>query len=316
MDTILELADEYFFDGVYAKLVPKQVPLANATTNFLGEQLATTSAWERDSDLRICLSLSVFLIVGATLFYFASATFSYFVFFDKEYMKHPRFLKNQVRLEIESATKAIPGFALLTVPWFWGEIKGYSLLYEGTPATLLEWAYLALTVPLFLLFTDCGIYWVHRYLHHPLLYKHLHKPHHKWLIPTPYSAYAFHPLDGYFQSIPYHLFVYIVPMHKWLYMSMFMFVNIWTILIHDGNFISRSTIINTSAHHAVHHLYFNYNYGQYFTFWDRFGESHRAPTEEQYDAELRINKKTWAQQAKEAEEIEGKVLKTSKQKVN
>ena len=79
-------------------------------------------------------------------------------------------------------------------------------------------------------------------------------------------------------------------------------------LRHLGNFISRSSIINTSAHHAVHHLYFNYNYGQYFTFWDRLGGSHRQPTEEQYNEELRNSKKTWMQQSKDAEDIEGEVL--------
>ncbi|KAI9270806.1 hypothetical protein BDA99DRAFT_433961 [Phascolomyces articulosus] len=313
MDTVLEYCDEYFFDSVYAKLIPAENPLSNSTIGTLDHH--PTSAWERDNDLRIFLSLSAFLIVGATLFYFLSATFSFYVFFDKEYMKHPRFLENQVRLEIEATMRAIPGYAILTVPWFWGEIKGYSLLYDGLPTTFAGWAYMAACVPFFLMFTDCGIYWIHRYLHHPLLYKRLHKPHHKWLVPTPYSAYAFHPLDGYAQSIPYHLFVYMFPMHKWLYISMFMSVNIWTILIHDGNFILRSSIVNTSAHHAVHHLYFNYNYGQYFTFWDRLGGSHRQPTEEQYDAELRINKKTWEAQSKEADEIEGEVL-GGKKKIN
>lgn len=84
-----------------------------------------------------------------------------------------------------------------------------------------------------------------------------------------------------------------------------------------GNFISRSTVINTTAHHTVHHLYFNYNYGQYFTFWDRLGGSHREPTDEQYNAELRSDKKVWAQQAKEAESIEAEVLrKRNKQKSN
>lgn len=33
----------------------------------------------------------------------------------------------------------------------------------------------------FLVFTDYGIYWVHRTLHHPSVYKYVHKPHHKWL---------------------------------------------------------------------------------------------------------------------------------------
>lgn len=33
----------------------------------------------------------------------------------------------------------------------------------------------------FLLFTDYCIYWVHRWLHIPILYKTFHKPHHKWI---------------------------------------------------------------------------------------------------------------------------------------
>ena len=33
----------------------------------------------------------------------------------------------------------------------------------------------------FLMVTDYSIYWIHRMVHLPLLYKHLHKPHHKWI---------------------------------------------------------------------------------------------------------------------------------------
>jgi lathosterol oxidase len=33
----------------------------------------------------------------------------------------------------------------------------------------------------FLVFTDFCIYWVHRLEHHPSIYRHLHKRHHKWV---------------------------------------------------------------------------------------------------------------------------------------
>ena len=33
----------------------------------------------------------------------------------------------------------------------------------------------------YLLFTDYCIYWIHRWLHLPFLYKAFHKPHHKWI---------------------------------------------------------------------------------------------------------------------------------------
>lgn len=72
---------------------------------------------------------------------------------------------------------------------------------------------------------------MHRYEHHPLIYKRIHKPHHRWIIPTPFASHAFHPLDGYAQSLPYHIFVFLFPLQKYLYMGLFVFVNLWSILV-------------------------------------------------------------------------------------
>lgn len=60
-----------------------------------------------------------------------------------------------------------------------------------------------------------------------------------------------------------------------------MFVNIWTISIHDADYrvmFKLRPFINGSAHHIDHHYYFNYNYGQFFTLWDRIGGSFRNPS--------------------------------------
>ncbi|KAI9284156.1 hypothetical protein BC943DRAFT_326451 [Umbelopsis sp. AD052] len=309
MDTVLEILDPLVFDSIYAKILPAPV-LANATSG-----VAITSALSRDNDIRIALSIFVLVTLGGWFFYLSAATFSYFFLFDHEIMKHPKFLKNQVSLEIDCAVKAVPGFVLFTVPWFWGEVKGYSKLYSD-PQAYGGIPYMLFSIAAFLVFTDFGIYWIHRWLHHPVLYKRLHKPHHKWIVPTPFASHAFHPLDGYAQSVPYHLFVYVIPMQKWLYITIFMFVNIWTVMIHDGNYMLRSKIINSSAHHSVHHLYFNYNYGQYFTFWDRAFGSHRQPTEEQYNSMLRNDQKVWAKQAVDAESIEQQTLQANKLKAN
>lgn len=65
------------------------------------------------------------------------------------------------------------------------------------------------------------------------------------------------------------------------YLSLFVFVNIWTISIHDGDYRIPSPLrflINGAAHHVDHHLFFNYNYGQYFTLWDHIGGSYRYPS--------------------------------------
>jgi len=220
-------------------------------------------------------------MVGIYFLYFIFATLSYYYIFDHAMMKHPRFLKNQVRLEIESSMNAFPWITVLTMPWFIGEVRGHSKLYADVGE--YGWTYLVLSVPFFLLFTDYCIYWIHRGLHHPFLYKRLHKPHHKWLIPTPFASHAFHPIDGYLQSVPYHLFVFLFPLHRYVYLCLFVFVNFWSIFIHDSDMITGhplEEIINGPAHHTLHHLYFTCNYGQYFTWADRAGNSYRAPRPE------------------------------------
>jgi lathosterol oxidase len=172
----------------------------------------------------------------------------------------------------------MPGMALLTAPFFLVEVRGFTKLYDSpseAPWSWYQWA----QIPLFLVFTDGCIYWIHRGLHHPSVYKSLHKPHHKWFMPTPFASMAFHPVDGFAQSLPYHIFPIIFPLQKLAYVFLFAFVTIWTIIIHDGEFASHGPIVNGAAHHTVHHLYFNYNYGQYTTLWDRLGGSYRKPDE-------------------------------------
>ncbi|KAJ3317754.1 c-5 sterol desaturase [Boothiomyces sp. JEL0866] len=177
--------------------------------------------------------------------------------------------------EIKLSVFSFPITSLVTVPWFYFEINGYSKLYHDVDE--YGYGYLLFSLVWFILFTDFGVYWIHRYEHHPLVYWWLHKQHHMWKVTTPFASFAFHPLDGYFQSLPMHIFVYLFPMNSYLYLTMFVLIQFWTISIHDGVYISDDGIINSAAHHTVHHLEFNYNYGQYFTLWDRIGGSYKFP---------------------------------------
>lgn len=106
MDVLLHCADEYVLDNLYSKIL--STPAFSGNNTFFAP---TTAEWTRDNDWRIVLSLSVLVTLGGWFFYLAAATFSYYFIFDHETMKHPKFLKNQVRLEIDCAVKAVPGFA-------------------------------------------------------------------------------------------------------------------------------------------------------------------------------------------------------------
>jgi len=209
-------------------------------------------------------------------------------------------------MEIKQAQTSMPGMSLLTALCFVLEVKGYAKFYDkldDAPFPLYNY----LQFPIFILFTDCLIYFIHRGLHHPMVYKTLHKSHHKWIMPTPYASHAFHPIDGFAQSVPYHLFPFLFPLQKFAYIALFAFINVWTIFIHDGEYVANSPIINGAACHTMHHLYFNYNYGQFTTLWDRLGGSYRKPNEELFRRETKMAAAEWNRQAKEMEKIQKEV---------
>ncbi|KAM4726627.1 lathosterol oxidase [Anableps anableps] len=258
MDLVLNVADHYV-------LTPYVYP----------------ESWAEDGALRQIISLLVVTNLGAAILYLGLGAFSYYFIFDHKLMKHPHFLENQVRREIKYAMTSLPWISIPTVALFFAEVRGYSKLYDNVSDSPLGWSGLLLSMISFLFFTDMCIYWIHRFLHHKLIYKMFHKPHHVWKITTPFASHAFHPVDGFLQGLPYHIYPFLFPLHKLLYLALYVFVNIWTISIHDGDYRVPSGltgVINGSAHHTDHHLFFDYNYGQYFTLWDRLGGSYRHPS--------------------------------------
>jgi lathosterol oxidase len=330
MDVVLEGLDTFLFDPIYASIFPAHTAAAfNGTNavpadhlykaastwnfepasqylNFTPRKYAYMSSLHRDDWRRQLATLFVITWVFGLVIYYALATLSYVFVFDKATFDHPRYLKNQISLEIRQANKSLPIMAIFTAPLFLLEVRGYSKLYDSLDDAPVWW-YNYLQFPLFLIFTDFCIYWIHRGLHHPLIYKHLHKPHHKWIMPTPYASHAFHPLDGYAQGLPYHLFPFLFPLQKLANVFFFVFVNVWTVLIHDGEYVSDNPIINGAACHTMHHLYFNFNYGQFTTLWDRLGGSYRKPNDELFRKELKMCQSTWKKQATDVDKLVNEV---------
>ncbi len=180
----MEIADNFILDKMWAKLIPMptvtdsvaasigahaaknvtqvspqswllaistNLPLAlrpPSPLEVLVESIpfSEQSAWPRDYILRQLLSISLLSLIGIHLLYFIFACASYYFVFDHRMMKHPRFLKNQIRLEISTSLKSFPGMLLLTLPWFQGEVMGYSRLYKNPMEYGL--AYLLLSIPL------------------------------------------------------------------------------------------------------------------------------------------------------------------------
>ncbi|KAJ5936474.1 hypothetical protein N7454_005109 [Penicillium verhagenii] len=330
MDIILELWDTFIGDQLYSTLLPNSIAssvsfqgfvnAANSSLSLFGaaepfiyepatqlihlepSKYAYLSAWPRNNIYRQFTSFFLITWIFGLLVYFVVATLSYIFVWDKTTYNHPKFLRNQISMEIKQAMGAMPPMALLTAPFFVLEVRGYAKLYDTVAEEPFRF-YSILQIPFFIFFTDFFIYWIHRGLHHPRVYKALHKPHHKWIMPSPFASHAFHPLDGWSQSVPYHVFPFLFPLQKVAYVFLFGFINLWTVFIHDGEYVANSPIVNGAACHTMHHLYFNYNYGQFTTLWDRLGGSYRKPNEELFRRETKMGDQEWKRQAKEMEAI-------------
>jgi lathosterol oxidase len=184
MDLVLRICDDYLLDKVWARLIPlssftspELAGCPNITPNFApipvsstwsqivshlphslrqnaslfttvanSHSLTRVSAWPREYIPRQLISLCAITLVGIHVLYFLFAWLSYKFIFNHEMMKHPRFLKNQVKLEIQASLRAFPAMMLLTLPWFQAEVMGYSKVYDGLDT--YGYFYLFASVPL------------------------------------------------------------------------------------------------------------------------------------------------------------------------
>ena len=74
-----------------------------------------------------------------------------------------------------------------------------------------------------------------------VLVKSLHLPLTVVTVPTPFASFAFHPLDGFLQSTPYHVFPFLFPLHDKLHICLFVFVQMWSILASLSSSCASST---------------------------------------------------------------------------
>ncbi|KAF8549815.1 hypothetical protein OG21DRAFT_1420709 [Imleria badia] len=290
MELALRTADELILDSLWARLVPFNDPLADPLATNVSSMSLQRSAWPRDYIPRQLLSLTVVTLISVNLVYFTFATLSYLFIFNHDLMRHPRFFKNQIRFEILTSLKTIPLATLLMLPWFQAELMGYSLMYDNVSE--YGWPYFVFSFIISLVFNDFSTYWFHRALHHPSLYKTVHKHHHKLIVPSPFGSHAIHPVEAFMQALAYYLLVFVIPLHRGLYSALYLVNNVWNILIHDSGFITGyplEYIINGPSHHALHHLYSTVNYGLYLTWSDRVAGSYRHP-ESHLDPLLEVEK--------------------------
>jgi Delta7-sterol 5-desaturase len=126
---------------------------------------------------------------------------------------------------------------------------------------------------------DAYFYWTHRAMHHPLLFKHFHRAHHRSVTPTPFAAYSFSVPEAVVMGLFVILWQFMFRTPGWVIGTFLVWQITRNAMGHAGFELmprwwlsTRITRwINTTTHHDLHHNGgFNTNYGLYFTWWDRW----------------------------------------------
>ena len=154
------------------------------------------------------------------------------------------------------------------------------------------WVWLVCSLPAMILWHDFYFYVTHRLLHTSWLFRRVHGVHHRSRNPSPWAAYAFHPVEALVNALVTPLALWAVPLHGGV---IFLF-GLHQILRNAHGHAAVETMprgftahwlggrFTTTTHHHLHHETAKGNYGLWFTWWDRWCGTERADYVARFDA--------------------------------
>ncbi len=161
---------------------------------------------------------------------------------------------------------------------FWAMANGYApmLTWAANPIWFVALFFL---IPIWESFY---FYWIHRLLHIPFFYKHVHALHHRNVNVGPWSGMSMHPVEQiiFLGSVLVHFVVAAHPVHILYHLQYYVLTAVTThtgfegLLVKDENRLRLGTF-----HHQMHHRYFECNYGSLELPWDKFFGSFHDGTE-------------------------------------
>lgn len=200
----------------------------------------------------------------------------------KAQLKHRRIQEKQRSTkqilwhEIKYSISTLFIFMVVDVALYVAQMNGFTQIYDKVSD--YGWAYFVFSIVLMIVLHDTWFYWTHRLMHHPKLYKYIHKVHHQSTDPSPFAAFSFHPLEALVEAGAYIIFSFLFPVHLMALIGWQLLQMLLNVIGHLGYEIYPNGF-NThwlfkfktpSTHHNLHHSHFSGNYGLYFTWWDKW----------------------------------------------
>ncbi len=181
----------------------------------------------------------------------------------------------QMRREILVSLRTVLVFSIFGLCIVTGAILGVLPIYTDLASRGMAWFFL--TIVMIIIAHDAWFYWTHRLMHHPRLFRHFHRMHHRSHSPTTFAAYSFDMTEAMVQAAFLPLFLLLVPMHPLAIFTFTGHMMLRNAMGHSGAelFPARRDgrplfgCLTTVTHHDLHHQTAQWNMGLYFTWWDK-----------------------------------------------
>jgi sterol desaturase/sphingolipid hydroxylase (fatty acid hydroxylase superfamily)/uncharacterized protein (DUF2147 family) len=200
----------------------------------------------------------------------------------------------QMVREVAASFRTATIFALGGVVTVLGSEAGVMKAYDDPAA--FGWGYFALSLGALVVLHDAWFYWTHRLIHDPRLFRRIHRLHHKSNNPSPWTAYSFDIGEAAINAAFMPLVLLVLPASQ---LAIFLFLAhmiIRNAVGHSGYELMPARrdgrplfdVMTTVTHHDLHHAQAGWNYGLYFTFWDRLMGTEHPLYREKFAAAVKI----------------------------
>ena len=153
-------------------------------------------------------------------------------------------------------------------------------------------AWLLLSLPAMIVWQDFYFYCTHRWMHTRWMLRHVHGVHHRSRQPSPWAAYAMHPVEAMINGMVPLSTLLVAPIQEDV---LVLFVLHQVLRNVHGHAAVESlprgfarhpvgALFTTTTHHHMHHETAQGNYGLWFTWWDRLFGPERADSLQRFDA--------------------------------
>lgn len=200
----------------------------------------------------------------------------------------------QMRREFFTSVRTVAIFAMVGLSIYFLRSAGAIDVYMD-PAER-GWLYFGFSLVALIVLHDAWFYWTHRLIHDPRLFRRFHRTHHKSHNPSPWTAYSFDMGEAFINAAYLPLALLLIPaapLAVFLFLAHMMLRNA---IGHCGYEVFPSLRsgrpvfdwMTTVTHHDLHHAQAGWNYGLYFTWWDRLMGTEHPLYHEKFAEAVRI----------------------------